>query len=580
MTEEVFIYPQENDPPTDNVSNNQRQKLPWYKRIPHFRMSHMRFYSLLCILTIVDIVAVAHCALSVATDGPSVSILFGFESAILLVTALSGLSMYHVHVIDGIMGFLHHCAEGEHHYNAVGGMAEPTRDENQIDQVERENQGAAGDAPVTENTTPATVNTVNNNTRPKSLAKTLVERLANPWKSRRATLSFAIELQAQAAKFLFYVVFFAIVFTYYGMPINIFREVYVAFQQLRRRLIAFNNYRRLTHNMEKRFESIEDEEELNRLGHTCIICRDQMDLSGGCKKLPICGHAFHTHCLREWLVQQQSCPTCRADIAANEARRKRQLEREAADAITAEAEETTEGADAAVIVAETVTDPTSDNIESEALNQEEVSSSLLAQQKSEPKSDDNANPNTEEPKQSTSTPAELGPLIPGWVQEWDPVSNRTYYWNKNTHETSWSRPVMQTDVLSQFNAYLQQHNANRREQLLQHNAMQQRQNETAASTVSHTNNSPCLYRIKNPLGAMVYKRHASSTRVVPQGKIIVCMAVEYWPELGASMLSMPDGYVNSIDVERFLALNLPSAANNAKKEGSCGKEEQRGNLCT
>ena len=63
-------------------------------------------------------------------------------------------------------------------------------------------------------------------------------------------------------------------------------------------LLAFNTYRRLTHNMDKRFESIEDEEELDRLGHTCIICRDQIDLLGGCKKLPGCGHAFHTHCLK------------------------------------------------------------------------------------------------------------------------------------------------------------------------------------------------------------------------------------------------------------------------------------------
>ena len=61
--------------------------------------------------------------------------------------------------------------------------------------------------------------------------------------------------------------------------------------------LAFNTYRRLTHNMDKRFESIEDEEELDQLGHTCIICRDQIDLLGGCKKLPGCGHACHTHCL-------------------------------------------------------------------------------------------------------------------------------------------------------------------------------------------------------------------------------------------------------------------------------------------
>ena len=121
----------------------------------------------------------------------------------------------------------------------------------------------------------------------------------------------------------------------YGMPINIFREVYVSFQLLRRRLIAFNNYRQLTHNMDSRFESITDEDELDNLGHSCIICRDQMDLLGGCKKLPGCGHAFHTHCLREWLVQQQTCPTCRSDIVANEARRKKRLEQERAAAAAA-----------------------------------------------------------------------------------------------------------------------------------------------------------------------------------------------------------------------------------------------------
>jgi E3 ubiquitin-protein ligase synoviolin len=258
---------------------------------------------------VVDVVAVAHCALSVATYGPSVSILFGFEFAILFVTALSGLSMYHVHVIDGVMGFLHHCAEGEHHYNAVGALAVPTPSETQREEGnEQENQTESEQTTSTENAASSnnapTAET--NAPRPKTLAKTLVERLAIPWKNRRATLSFAIELQAQGVKFIFYVVFFAIVFTYYGMPINIFREVYVAFQQLRRRLIAFNNYRRLTHNMEKRFESIQDEEELDRLGHTCIICRDQMDLSGGCKKLPICGHACKFYEVLLWSIVPES----------------------------------------------------------------------------------------------------------------------------------------------------------------------------------------------------------------------------------------------------------------------------------
>lgn len=33
----------------------------------------------------------------------------------------------------------------------------------------------------------------------------------------------------------------------------------------------------------------------------------------GCRKLP-CGHIFHIDCLKAWFVQQQTCPTCRADV--------------------------------------------------------------------------------------------------------------------------------------------------------------------------------------------------------------------------------------------------------------------------
>jgi Ring finger domain len=132
-------------------------------------------------------------------------------------------------------------------------------------------------------------------------------------------------------KFLFYVIFFAIVLTYYGMPINLFREVYVSFQALKQRLVAFAKYRRLMANM-NRFESV-TEEELDDAGHDCIICRDDMTVND-CKKLPGCGHVFHKSCLREWLVQQQSCPTCRGDITAMQAEATR---RAAAEARAAEA---------------------------------------------------------------------------------------------------------------------------------------------------------------------------------------------------------------------------------------------------
>ncbi|KAL3781741.1 hypothetical protein HJC23_004840 [Cyclotella cryptica] len=538
MTEEVFVYPDDqnislsNTNGPNNQNNNRTKKLQWYRRLPHFRLTHLRFYSLLEILILLDIVAVAHCALSVATDGPSVSILFGFEFAILLVSALSAMSMYHLHVVDGIMGFLHHCAEGEHHYNPVGGMADAPDDESQEGRSSEQDSLGEADGRNQENVAPSSVDV--NPPRQKTLAKILVERVANPWKNRRATLSFAIELQAQAAKFLFYVVFFAIVFTYYGMPINIFREVYVAFQQLRRRLIAFNNYRRLTHNMEKRFESIKDEEELDRLGHTCIICRDQMDLSGGCKKLPICGHAFHTHCLREWLVQQQSCPTCRADIAANEARRKKQLEREAAEAAASEAEvadtqqtapESLDGGNELVDAAQSADREHIAGLEEVPETKPNTIQQQQQQKSSFPKEEGQLIANVDETP-STSTKSEADLLIPGWVEEWDPVSNKNYYWNTESGQTTWTRPTL---------------------------------------------NFPCLYRVTSQIGAPVYVNQSLTSppkRIIPQGKIVACMSIECWHmPFREFMLSTPDGYIRAADVQMFLSLDSPE---NMRKHAAMG----------
>jgi len=95
------------------------------------------------------------------------------------------------------------------------------------------------------------------------------------------------------------------------MPINLFREVYISFVQLTERLKAFLNYRRLMASM-NRFADVTDEQ-LDQAGRTCIICRDEMHQLD-CKQLPTCQHLFHKSCLREWLVQQQTCPTCRSTI--------------------------------------------------------------------------------------------------------------------------------------------------------------------------------------------------------------------------------------------------------------------------
>jgi E3 ubiquitin-protein ligase synoviolin len=223
---------------------------------PYIRPSHLRLVFFLLLLQGIDMFTVQHAVEELLITGPTVKILFAFEAAILLVSAWSHILLWQLHVVDSAIQYGH-----EHEW------------------------------PVT-------------------------SKLLHPWKEYKATMTFAVELQAQAVNFVFYSTFFAIVLTYYGVPINLFREVYLSFAKLKERLTAFFNYRRLMASM-NRFRSATDEE-LEEAGRTCIICRDEM-CTLDCKRLPVCAHTFHKSCLREWLVQQQSCPTCRADIAAMEA---------------------------------------------------------------------------------------------------------------------------------------------------------------------------------------------------------------------------------------------------------------------
>lgn len=132
----------------------------------------------------------------------------------------------------------------------------------------------------------------------------------------KGVLVLATELWADALKFVFYLSFFTIVFSFYGMPLNMLRDLFISFSNLKKRISVFLKYRELTRNMNQRFRNATDQE-LEECGHVCIICRDTMDndkSSGNPAKVLPCGHVFHFYCLRSWLQQQQSCPTCRRDI--------------------------------------------------------------------------------------------------------------------------------------------------------------------------------------------------------------------------------------------------------------------------
>ena len=205
---------------------------------PALRWPQVKLLLCLYVLQLLDIMAVIQCGQDILENGPSVSILFAFEGAIMLTSVVSNVLLWHLHFMDGLFHFIH------------------------------------------ETTDPSN----------------FMHRWIHPWKDYKATLVFAVEVQAQAAKFCFYMTFFGIVMTYYGLPINLIREVYISFQSLRQRLVAFKKYRQLMASM-NRFQSPspEDLEE----EHTCIICRDEMTVETA-KQLPGCGHMY-VHCIRVWV---------------------------------------------------------------------------------------------------------------------------------------------------------------------------------------------------------------------------------------------------------------------------------------
>jgi len=118
-----------------------------------------------------------------------------------------------------------------------------------------------------------------------------------------------------------YLIFFVIIITFYGLPLNIVRDVYITARSFLTRLRALHRYQTATRNMDQRYASATGEELMAMSDRTCIICREEMVLHGvqdppthpdgpntTPKKLP-CGHIFHFYCLRSWLERQQSCPT-------------------------------------------------------------------------------------------------------------------------------------------------------------------------------------------------------------------------------------------------------------------------------
>lgn len=85
------------------------------------------------------------------------------------------------------------------------------------------------------------------------------------------------------------------------------------------------------------------EEVIARLGSetVCAVCRESLVINDKMQELP-CMHLFHPPCLKPWLDEHNSCPTCRHELKTDDDAYERQKERDR------EAEEERKGAANAV----------------------------------------------------------------------------------------------------------------------------------------------------------------------------------------------------------------------------------------
>ena len=228
-----------------------------------------RLFALISILFFIDIAAINYYADSLLQHGASVSILFSFESVVLSISCYSTFSFLCLYLY-----------EKQFYPN----------DDNETPTQQQQSNGAAP-VPAPETNTPE------------------VAPRAPKVFHAKSSITFFISFFFESLRFLAYIVFFLVVFTYYGLPLNIIRDLYLSFTSLRLKLKAFLTYRTLTSNMSARFPTA-TEEQLVECDHQCIICRDDMPEG---RVLP-CGHIFHFTCLRQWLQTSGTCPTCRAEI--------------------------------------------------------------------------------------------------------------------------------------------------------------------------------------------------------------------------------------------------------------------------
>ncbi|KAG0643577.1 hypothetical protein HOY80DRAFT_372119 [Tuber brumale] len=271
---------------------------------------HLRLASSLILLLSACGAMLWHSILSVLERGrPNMMVMFAFEFAILLITSLGITGRYVLNVVEKFI--LKHEAARRREARAV----EREEIHNQRAEQRGDNQRRRGSGEIVED-----------EAAPEDDDDEEID--VGGWEEK-GTWVFYLELTTDLLKLATYLCFFAIVLTWYGLPLHIIRDVYLTLRSFITRIRDFIRYRRATAHMNSRYPDA-TAEEVEREG-VCIICREEMrawmagaeneggraagtqDQRSRPKRLP-CGHVLHFSCLRSWLERQQRCPTCRRPV--------------------------------------------------------------------------------------------------------------------------------------------------------------------------------------------------------------------------------------------------------------------------
>lgn len=272
------------------------------------RLFHTRLAASLAVSVLFNVFMLQFCVHTVLEQArPDMMVMFGFEFAVLSILSLSTAARYCISLVEIYVT-----------QKQLKAKVEERRAEIRAARQEAINQQAeaGGDA------TPADLPDENDINEME---------LDIPGWEEKGRWIFYLDLATDFFKLTVYLSFFAILFTFYGLPIHILRDVVLTIRSFGRRIMDFVRYRNATRDMNERYPDATADEVSRE--DVCIICREEMTpwqppdqegpgRPGGTqrvpdrlrpKKLP-CGHILHFACLRSWLERQQNCPTCRRPV--------------------------------------------------------------------------------------------------------------------------------------------------------------------------------------------------------------------------------------------------------------------------